>query len=95
MGSVLPWLGEAVVPHFVSDIDLTVRGLLVVEGFTTFRASLELLLREGESRSQVLMQLFQVLMSGVGGDKVQVTRCSGNIIILPVIIVNGGIPVDR
>ncbi len=63
MGSVLPWLGEAVVPHFVSDIELMVRGLLVVVGFTTFCASLELLLCEGESRSQVLMQLFQVLVS--------------------------------
>ncbi len=74
MGSVLPWLGEAVVPHFVSDIELMVRGLLVVVGFTTFRASLELLLRKGESRSQVLMQLFQVLVSGKGGDEIQVTR---------------------
>ncbi len=27
MGSVLPWSGEAVVPHFVSDIELMVRGL--------------------------------------------------------------------
>ncbi len=50
------------------------RGIFVVVGFTTFRASLELLLREGESRSQVLMQLFQVLVSGIGGDEVQVTR---------------------
>ncbi len=74
MGSVLPWLGEAVVPHFVSDIELMVRGLSVIVGFTTFRASLELLLREGESCSQVLMQLFQVLVSSVGGDEVQVTR---------------------
>ncbi len=39
MGSVLLWLGKAVVPHFVSDIKLMVRGLLVVVGFTTFRAS--------------------------------------------------------
>ncbi len=74
MGGVLPWLGEAVVAHFVSDIELMVRGLFVVVGFTTFRASLELLLCEGESCSQVLMQLFQVLVSGIGGDKVQVTR---------------------
>ncbi len=36
----LLWLGKAVVPHFVSDIELMVRGLLVVVGFTTFRASL-------------------------------------------------------
>ncbi len=28
MGSVLPWSGKAVVPHFVSDIELMVRGLL-------------------------------------------------------------------
>ncbi len=74
MGSVLPWLGEAVVPHFVSDIELMVRGLLVEVGFMTFRASLELLLREGESRSQVLMQLFQVLVSGICGDEIHVTR---------------------
>ncbi len=40
MGSVLSWSGEAVVPHFVSDIELMVRGLLVVVGFTTFHASL-------------------------------------------------------
>ncbi len=73
MGSILPWLGEAVVPHFVSDIELMVRGLLVVVGFSTFRASLELLLREGESCSQVLMQLFQILVSGKGGDEVHVT----------------------
>ncbi len=74
MGAVLPWLGEAVVPHFVSDIELMVRGLLVIVGFTAFHASLELLLREGESRSQVLMQLFHVLVSGIGGDEIQVTR---------------------
>ncbi len=74
MGSVLPWLGEAVLPHFVSDIELMVRGLLVVVGFKTFRASLELLLREAESRSQVLMQLFQVLVSDIGSDEIQVTR---------------------
>ncbi len=74
MGSVLPWLGEAVLPHFVSDIELMVRGLLVVVGFKTFRASLEFLLREAESRSQVLMQLFQVLVSDIGSDEIQVTR---------------------
>ncbi len=74
MGSVLPWSGEAVVPHFVSNIELMVRGLFDVVGFTTFRASLKLLLREGECRSQVLMQLFQVLVSGICGDEVQVTR---------------------
>ncbi len=34
MGRVLPWLGEAVVPHFVSDIELMVRGLFLVVGFT-------------------------------------------------------------
>ncbi len=55
MGSVLPWLGEAVVPRFVSNIELMVRGLSVVVGFTTFHASLELLLREGESHSQVIL----------------------------------------
>ncbi len=66
MGSVLPWFGKAVVPHFVFNTELMVRGLLVVVGFTTFRASLKLLLR-GESCSQVLMQLFQVLVSGIGG----------------------------
>ncbi len=74
MGSVLPWLGEAVLPHFVSDIELMVRGLLVVVGFKTFRASLELLLRKAESHSQVLMQLFQVLVSDIGSDEIQVTR---------------------
>ncbi len=74
MGSVLSWLGEAVLPHFVSDNELIVRGFLVVVGFTTFRASLELILREGKSRSQVLMQLLQVLVIGRGGDEVQVTR---------------------
>ncbi len=74
MGSILPWLGKAVVPHFVSDIELMVRGLLVVVGFTTFRASFVVAVCEGESRSQVLMQLFQVLVSGIGGDEVQVTR---------------------
>ncbi len=74
MESILPWLGEALVPHFVSDIELMVRGLLIVVGFTALHASLELQLREGESRSQVLMQLFQVLVSGIGGDEVQVTR---------------------
>ncbi len=37
MGSVLPWSGEAVVPHFVSNIELMVRDLLVVVGFPTFR----------------------------------------------------------
>ncbi len=26
MGSILPWSDEAVVPHFVSDIELMVRG---------------------------------------------------------------------
>ncbi len=51
-------VGEAVVPHFVSDIELMVRSLLGVASFTTFRASLELLLRKCESCSQVLMQLF-------------------------------------
>ncbi len=30
---------EAVVPHFVSDIELMVRGLSVVVGFSTFHAS--------------------------------------------------------
>ncbi len=74
MESILPWLGEALVPHFVSDIELMVRGLLIVVGFMALHASLELQLREGESRSQVLMQLFQVLVSGIGGDEVQVTR---------------------
>ncbi len=49
--SVLSWLGEDIVPHFVSDDELIVRGFLVVVGFTTFRASLELILREGKSRS--------------------------------------------
>ncbi len=73
MESILPRLGEALIPHFVSDIELMVRGLLIV-GFTAFRASLELQLLGGESRSQVLMQLFQVLVSGIGGDEVQVTR---------------------
>ncbi len=48
------------------------RGLSVILGFLCFRASLQL--REGESRSQVLMQLFQVLVSVIGGDEVQVTR---------------------
>ncbi len=33
MGSALPWSGEAVVPHFVSDNELMVRGLFVVVGF--------------------------------------------------------------
>ncbi len=37
---VLPWSGEAVVPNFVSDIELMARGLLVVVGFTTFCALL-------------------------------------------------------
>ncbi len=72
MGSVLPWLGEAVVPHFVSDIELIVTELLVVVGFTTFCLSLKLLLREGESHSQVRMQLFQALVSGIGGDEIQI-----------------------
>ncbi len=56
--SVLPWLGKAVVPHLFSYIELMVRSLLVVVGFMTFCTSLELLLHKGESRSQVLMQLF-------------------------------------
>lgn len=51
MGSILPLLGEAVGPHLVSDTEFLVRGLLVVVGFLTFCASLEVLLREGESRS--------------------------------------------
>ncbi len=51
-----------------------VRGLLVILGFTTFSASFEVLLRKGESHSRVLMQLFQVLVSGIGGDEIQVTR---------------------
>ncbi len=42
MGSVLPWSGKAVVPHFVSDIEIMVRDLLVVVGFSTFRAELTL-----------------------------------------------------
>ncbi len=40
MGSILPWLDEAEVPHFVSDIEFMVRGLSVIVGFPTFRASL-------------------------------------------------------
>ncbi len=36
MVSVLPCSGEAVVPHFVSDIELMVRGLSVVVGFLIF-----------------------------------------------------------
>ncbi len=67
-------VGESVLPQFVSDIELMVRGLFVVVGFTTFRASLELLLHEGESCSQVLMKLFQLLVSSIGGDEIQVTR---------------------
>ncbi len=39
-GSVLPWSGKAVVPHFVSDIEIMVRGLSVVVGFLTFRSLL-------------------------------------------------------
>ncbi len=35
-----PRSGEAVVPHFVSNIELMVRGLFVVVGFPTFLASL-------------------------------------------------------
>ncbi len=31
---------KSVVAHFVSDIELMVRGLLVVVGFSTFRTSL-------------------------------------------------------
>ncbi len=73
MESVLPWLGEVIVPDFVSDIHLLVRGLLYVVAFTASRASLELLLCEGESRSQMLMQLFQVLVSSIGGDEIHVT----------------------
>ncbi len=39
MWSVLPWSVEAVLPHFVSNIELMVRGLLVVVGFPTIHAS--------------------------------------------------------
>ncbi len=66
MGSVLPWSGEAVVPHFVSDIELMVRGLSV-----TFLPVINVnnsgrLVRGGSSSHQY-QRKFNILIILIGG----------------------------